>query len=51
MTTYIIDWENETIEGPFRNKNQLIDFLLNKVDGLEFVDTLKEAQESGFERF
>jgi len=43
MSTYIVDWENETIEGPFTNKDQIIDFLLMKIDGIELHDTLKSA--------
>ena len=50
MTTWIVDYENEFIEGPFKNNEQIIDFLLLKLDGLEFYNTLKEAKLSVLER-
>ena len=50
MATWVVDYANETIEGPFNNKDEIIQFLLYKLDDLYFVDTLQEAKESGFRR-
>ena len=46
MAYYIVDYLNEDIEGPFKNKDALIDYLAyQKLGDMEVVSSYKEAKE------
>ena len=46
MTTYIVDYENEQVDGPFRNKDEIIQYLSEKLGELEFFDKRVDAKEA-----
>jgi len=44
MTTYIVDYENEQVDGPFRNKDAIIQYLAEKLGEIEFFNKRTDAE-------